>query len=193
MKKLLTFIFLSLNIVCISAQDRGAIPMSVSYLGHFGFQPGIKVGTEFPLMGRSNTENYSMQWYVSPQIGFFTNPGSDSNYLLNFETGFKKQKKGKNSYTAFALGLGYRIRSKITSFSVNLGTGNQSNRQRETQGFLLPTLNYERGWRTDRPLSWFFKTSAGITSFSGDENQFMLFTEFGVKFRIKQETKPQVK
>ena len=173
--------------------DRGALPVSVSYFGGFAYQPGIKLATEISLVRRQDTENYSRQWYGSPQLAFYTNPGSDSNYLINFETGIGRQKKDKNTYWSYSIGLGYLMESKIRSFSVNLGTGDKSNKRRASQSFLLPSLNVERGWRTHRPLSWFTKYSVGSTLFGGDENQLMMFLEFGVKFKIKKETKPRSK
>ncbi len=168
------------------------IPISVGYFGHFAYQPGLKIGTEFSLMGRSDTDNYSRQWFGSPQIAFFSNPGSDTNFFVNFEAGIRKQKKGKNSYTAYSAGLGYRLQSKLESFSVNLSTGDRTNKIRNSYGFLVPTLNIERGWRTHKPLSWYSKFSVGSSLF-GNQNQFMLFLEVGVKFKIKKEIKPRVK
>ncbi len=167
------------------------IPVSIGYFGHFGFQPGIKVGTEISMMGRIDSDNFSKQWFGSPQIAFFTNPGSDSNYMVNFDVGLRKRKKPKNSYSAFTLGMGYFIQSKLESFSVNLSNGDRSNKVRNSQGFLLPTLNYEYGWRTDKPMSWYFKYSIGQTLLSGNDNRMMMFLEFGVKFKIKKETKPK--
>ena len=165
------------------AQNQNGFPLSVGYLGHFGFQPGLKVSTEFSLMGR-DLPNAPKQWFASPQVGIFTNPGDDTNYLINFEAGFKKNNTSKHRYRAFTAGLGYMAQSKLVAFAVNLGNGDTDSRERDTRHFALPTLSFEHGWATHKPLGWYIKYTVGSALGGERETSLTLFIEAGVKFKL---------
>lgn len=180
---LLLFLFI-ISPLATSAQDApSGFPISVGYFGHYAIQPGIKIGTEISLDGRVNDVR---NWFVSPQLGFFTKPGDKNNYLINVETGIRKRKNSKNRYHSYALGIGYLIKSKLNSFSVNLGSGNTDGRNRVSTGHLLTTFNYEYGWNTDKPTQWYTKYSVGSTFSTNAESTVVMFIELGVKFRIAQ-------
>ena len=192
MKKWLLFLML-LSAVDAAAQveepqKEDGKTWSFSYLGHLGFQPGVKVGLEMPLMGKpSSASPEDMRtWIIRPQAAFFTNPGDDQNLLINVETGIRMPISGKNAYRIISFGLGYLNQSKLQSFSVNLGNGQTDNKQRVSDHSLLPTLNYEYGWATHRKMSWFSKLSIGRRLFASNEDTMLLFLELGVKLKLKK-------
>lgn len=184
MRKFLATAFLIITPLISMAQfDAPGIPFSIGYYGHYGIQPGIKVGTEISLEARPNLIK---QWFISPQLGFFTNPGDRNNYIINTEGGFKKLDTKKNRYHAYSVGLGYMLQSKLNSSAINLGTGNTDSKERITTGRILPTVNYEYGWNIDRPLQWYLKYSIGSSIALSDENRMSMFIEFGVKLKLKR-------
>ncbi len=177
MKQLLIILFLSAGFYQAGAQESpGRPPVSVGYFSHYGFQPGLKIGTMFPLAGDT-----LRQWVFSPQLGFFTNPGDDTNALFNLEVGYKRPKSGKHAYSQWSAGLGYLHQSKLQSFSINLGNGNTGDRQRVGDNFLLPTISYEYGWATHRKISWYLKPALGIRLLGRNEHSTMLLLEFGIR------------
>ena len=170
------------------AQREKDLTWSFSYLGHLGFQPGVKVGLEMPLMGKPSKPlpEDLRTWIIRPQAAIFSNPGDDRNLILNVETGIRKPLVGKNSYRLYSFGLGYLNQSKLNSFTVNLANGNTDSRNRVSDHFLLPTLNYEYGWATHRKMSWFSKVSLGRRLFGNHGDALMLFVELGVKLKHKK-------
>jgi len=160
---------------------------SFSYLGHLGFQPGLRAGLEMPLIKPCPEKGLpDNNWIIRPQLGFFANPGDDRHIILNTEVGIKKPRKGKNSYRTFTFGLGYLNQSKLRSTSINLGTGNTDSKQRVSDHFLLPTINYEYGWATHKTTIWFSKLGLGRRLLGSNEDALMLFVELGIKLKTKK-------
>jgi len=188
MKKWILLLMFLASVEVVAQEKESDPTWSVSYLGHIGFQPGLKLGLEMPLMGQATQvlPDEMRTWIIRPQVGYFTNPGDDQNWLINVEAGIRKPIAGKNAYRIFSFGLGYLNQSKMNSFSVNLGNGQTDNRQRVSDHFLLPTLNYEYGWATHRKVGWFTKVGLGRRSF-GNHDSFMLFAELGIKFKFKND------
>lgn len=166
----------------LSQEGAGRPPVSIAYFSNYGFQPGLKVSTAFPIAGDS-----LKQWLISPQLGVFTNPNDDTHTLLNLEAGLRKPKPGKNAYSTLAIGLGYLHQSKLTSFSVNLGTGKTGDRQRVGDNFLLPTISYEYGWATHKKIGWYIKPALGTRLLGRNEHSLMVLLEFGINLNYSFE------
>lgn len=177
MRQLLIILFiLPTTLQLISQETTKRPPIAISYFSNYGFQPGLKVGTAFTLTGDS-----TRQWLISPQLGVFTNPGDDTNTLLNLDLGFKRPKPQKHAYSTWSAGLGYLRQSKLQSFSVNLGNAKTSDQKRVGDDFLLPTLSYEYGWATHRKISWYVKSAIGSRLLGRNEHSMMILLEFGIK------------
>lgn len=184
MKRLLYLLVLALITFSSKAQDAGkSIPITIGYYGHFAIQPGIKVGTEFKSEGIRIGQR---DWLISPQFGFFSSPKDDNNLVINLESGFRKVNINKHRYNTFSVGLAYWRESKLTSFAVNLGSGNTESKEREGRGALLPTLSYTYGWGTHRNLSWYAKYSVGPAISGKRENVMAMFIELGIKFNLNR-------
>lgn len=186
-----SLLLLCINLVEAEAQETEMekdLTWSFSYLGHIGFQPGIRVGLEMPLMGKPSKPlpEDLRTWIIRPQAAIFSNPGDDRNLILNVETGIRKPIEGKNTYRLYSFGLGYLNQSKLNSFTINLANGNTDSRNRVSDHFLLPTLSYEYGWATHRKMSWFSKVSLGRKFFGNRGNGMMLFLELGIKLNHKK-------
>lgn len=180
MKKQLIFLLLLCCVGFSQAQEQSRrLPITIGYFSQIVVQPGIKLGTELPLNVGLNVAD--RQWLLSPQAGFFSNPGDDRNLVLNLEAGLRKKHSSKNHYNTYGLGLGYLRQAKVVSFAVNLGSGNTSDTERDSRGFFMPTLSHEWGWATHKKRSWYTKLSTGYRLFGPEENSLMLFAEIGIK------------
>lgn len=187
----LIFILFFSHYQVFSQMFQERVPISVGYFSNFGFQPGVAIGTSFDLKTwekekakNQGTVTKVRRFFISPQIGFYSRIGQNSNYLLSVEGGYKRQKKGDRRYVAFSAGLGYLLQSQALSFSVNLGTGEHSNKQRQINHFLLPTANVEFGGGISRTVGWYTKMSLGSKISAKQESQMTLFVGFGVKLYL---------
>ncbi|OJJ16945.1 hypothetical protein BKI52_29960 [marine bacterium AO1-C] len=172
--------------------DRG-LPISIGYFGHYAIQPGLKVGTEIPFKTwekersrKKGNVTRVKRLSINPQLAWFTRINRDANYLINAEVMYKTRKKEKGFYTAFTAGLGYLIQSKVESFSINLATGEKTNKQRSSSHFLMPSLGFELGGNLNSKLGWYNKYTWGQRFFSsnGNGSTMSVFVELGVKLYI---------
>jgi len=99
------------------------------------------------------------------------------------EAMYKVRKKEKGFYTAFTAGLGYLIQSKVESFSINLATGEKTNKQRSSDHFLMPSLGFEFGGNLNSTLGWYNKYTWAQRFFSSNGNGSVMsvFVELGAK------------
>jgi hypothetical protein len=178
---LIVLIFLPGQFQLFAQKAAERLPVSIGYYSNYGFQPGLKVGTEFTLAGDS-----LKRWIISPQMGMFANPGDDRHTVLNLEVGRRRPKAGKTAYSTWSAGLGYLRQSKLRSYSVNLGSGKTSDSQRVNDAFVLPTISYEYGWGTHRKTSWDMNYAWGTRLLGNNEHSMMLLLEFGVKLNWKK-------
>ena len=177
----------------VYSQNDGRLPITIGYFGHYAIQPGVKVGTEIRLKTwtkermRKNRDIVRMKYFsINPQLAWFTRLNQHANYLLNVEAMYHTQGKGKKIYTAFTVGLGYWIQSKVESFSINLATGEKTNKQRASSHFLIPSLGFEWGGRINGQINWYNKYTWGQRFFStkGNGSAMSLFLELGVKLYL---------
>lgn len=193
MKYILTILFLLGIHLHLFAQKENSI--SVAYFGNFAIQPGLKIGSQFNFktwekdkFHKKDTITKLQKLFVSPQFTIFTRPERNTNYLINVDLGYQFQNKERKLYQAVSLGLGYLLQSELLSFSVNLGSGETSNKNRESRHFFLPTLNYELGGYIgqERKFAWYTKYGLGSKLFGEIESSMLVFLELGAKIFFRK-------
>ncbi len=162
------------------------IPISIGLISHAGWQPGVKIGTQFDLKNwETETEKLTKlkSFYMRPQLGFYIYPNTHIAYLVNADFGYKRVKDINQKYSAFSIGLGFLNQSQITERKVNLSDGNVE-KTRENWAWFLPTLNYEFGKSINEKIGWYSKFSYGFKIASARENTAVIFIELGVNFNL---------
>ena len=185
----LLFSLFSIGAYCQSNEQ--GLPISIGYFGHYAIQPGVKVGTEITLktwekeLTKKNKTRLK-RLSINPQLAWFTRVNRDANYLLNAEAMYKIGRTDRGFYIAFTAGLGYLLQSKVESFSINLATGEKTNKQRASSHFLMPSLGFEFGGNLNSKLGWYNKYTWGQRFFSsnGNGSTMSIFAELGVKLYI---------
>lgn len=155
--------------------------VSIGYFSNYGFQPGVKIGTQFQLKNWE-TEDYAKSYFISPQLGFYSWIGNDFNVLVNAELGYQRVKNQRNTFSAVSIGIGYLAESEIISIDVNLSDGSKE-KSRELRNHLLTTINYEFGKKVNSNLSWYGKPSFGWKL--SDNSSMVIMIELGLKFNLK--------
>ncbi len=162
-------------------------PISIAYFSQFGFQPGVKIATEFNLKELTTETQKAKRrnLFISPQIGFFSWPNNHSNLLLNADIGIKRQKENKSSFSALSLGLGYLHEFQISTVAVQLGDGKQST-SRTSRSYFLPTLNYAFGSSLSSAVDWYSKIGVGQRFGGGITAATTVLFELGLQFQLKK-------
>lgn len=156
--------------------------IGISYLGNWAIQPGAKLNAQYKLKEWSSTKNdleRTKSWFLSPEVGVFTRPNHNTNFLLNAAIGYQRQKADRKFYSNYSLSLGYLYQSQITSLSVNLSDGSLQN-ERENRHYFVPTTNVEWGNSFNKKLGWFSRQSLGYKLFGSTESEWIVFIEFGL-------------
>lgn len=181
---LFSCLFLLYSFSLVGQSDKP--PISIAYFSQFGFQPGVKIATEFNLkaLGTGSPRIKKQYLFISPQIGFFTRPNNSSNLLLNTDIGIKSQKEGKTAFTALSLGLGYLHEFQISTLAIQLGDGNQSS-SRINRSYFLPTVNYAFGNHLSTTIDWYSKIGVGQRFGGGISNTTTVLFEVGLQFNIR--------
>ncbi len=189
MKNIAALVILLFTASMLSAQTESkGIPVFVGYFGLYAIQPGIKIGTHFDVkewqMEKAGKIK-KQRLFVSPQIGAFTRINNHTSFLLNADFGYKRQKGGRTFYTAYSIGLGYLTEFQKLSSTIDLGSGEVNDTNREASGYFLPAINYEFGQEPNPKLGWYSKFSFGRKISSKKENSAAFMIEVGLKFNIK--------
>lgn len=160
-------------------------PISIAYFSQFGFQPGIKIASEFNLkeLTAKTQRAKKRNLFISPQIGFFSWPNNHSSLFLNADIGIKRQKEGKSAFSALSLGVGYLHEFQISTLAVQLGDGNQST-NRTSHSYFLPTINYAFGSRLSSAIGWYSKIGVGQRFGDGITASSTVLFEVGLQFNI---------
>ncbi len=158
---------------------------TVAYFAPYSTQYGGKLGYSYTLEKWEKVESSKIKsFYIHPQIGVFARRSNHTSIIFNTDFGYKSRKVERKFYLATSISLGYLAQSQITSSSVNLGTGEIQNRQRQWRGYFLPTINYEFGKEVKRHLGWYFKFSLGRKISSKLENSAFFGAELGLKISL---------
>ena len=190
-KIILLFLFSCWMVFSSSAQEESepkSIPISISYFGQSAIHPGIKVGTAFKLKSWSASKGEKVKLrdlVVQPQFAIYTRVGYNTNYYFLTDLGYRMQTQDKRFYMIFSGGLGYLMQSEHLGFSVDLGSGDHTNKNREFRGYFIPTVSYELGGNIKPKLGWFTKVAMGRQFSGAKENSSVLFLDVGVKIKLK--------
>ena len=84
--------------------------------------------------------------------------------------------------------MNYLNQSEVMATTVNL-QGEIVNKKREMRHYFVPTMGYAFGHNFDNGLGWFAKLSAGMKLSPEQVNMGMIFTEVGVRIKLKGEQK----
>lgn len=168
------------------------IPISLAYFGNFAIQPGVKVGTELDFKYWEKESSPKIQkLFISPQFAVFTRVRKNTNYFFNVNIGYKRQNKERKLYQSFSLGLGYLLQNELLSFSVNLGSGDITDKNKELRHYFLPTINYELGGYIGqkRNFGWYSQYSLGSKIAPSRESSVVVFLEVGGKLFLRKSQK----
>ncbi|MEM8567435.1 MAG: hypothetical protein AAGF85_13320 [Bacteroidota bacterium] len=173
------------------AQEK-EIPISLSYSAPYFIQPGFRLGMELAQKRweavkerKGKSLNVTKSLYIQPQVGFYARPRVHNNWLLNAELGYKRKRNDKKGYSNLSVGLGFVQRSQILSLTVDLSSGEITDKDRETQNYFMPTVNYEMGRIISPKMGWFTKLSLGALMATKQEGHLVLIYELGLKYNLK--------
>jgi len=168
------------------AQPKPPLPLTIGYLGHMGFQPGIKLGTELRIHtcpGESSSKNQIQALLLSPQVAVFTVPGNSYTGMLNAELLYRRQGSERKWYVAPSVGLAYLSEWTQVSTSVSLSDGSKRG-TRVRAGFVLPNLGLSMGKDVSDAWGYYTKANLGQRLHSANASTTMLFLEGGFKFYL---------
>lgn len=192
MKRLVILFFAFLSTNAWAQTSRSPTPLSLGFYAPFATQPGVKLGIQYPWLQTSglfkklngSSTQRIRNTFINPEIAYFTRINSNDNLLINADIGYKVLRTRKNYYSEYSIGLGYLVSWETLSVSVNLGSGDISDRDIERRSFFLPTINYTIGKHVDRGIGWFSKASFGREISSREDAGFFAL-EIGITYNIK--------
>lgn len=192
MKNIIVVLALIISSNFLFAQsETKSLPLSIGYFSNYGFQPGVKIGTQFHLKnweseheGKKGNFTKSKSYFINPQIGFYSWIGNDINFLLNTEIGYQRIKSSKNTFSAISIGLGYLAESEVIAITYNLSDGSIKEKNRELRNHFLTTINYEFGKAINSKLAWYGKPSLGWKL--SNNSSMVVLIEAGLKFNFKK-------
>ncbi|MCG8576672.1 MAG: hypothetical protein MI810_17470 [Flavobacteriales bacterium] len=195
MKKIILALLLFGSYLPSTAQsnsDKNEI-ISVSYFGHYGFHPGLKVGAQYSLKDwkktkerKEKTKIKNKSLFISPQVGFYVHPGNHSGLLLNADLGYQRKKEHSSFYSAWTIGLGYLTQFNAGITYVQEQNGSITAKKWASRMYFLPTLNYEIGQQLNEKIGWFGKISAGAKLFYNTGISPEAFVEVGLKMNLSK-------
>ena len=154
------------------------------YHSQAGIQPGLKIGAEFSIKDW-DSRTRSFNYFLNPNVAYYTWPGNDRNLYSHFEFGIGTRKERKKVRNAISLGAGYLLESQLISYSVNLGTGDLNDENREIRHYFVTTINYTWERKFSEVIDGYFKPSYGFRFGENDKTSALLFLELGVKYNLK--------
>ena len=187
MKSILGSLLLLLLAGTLQAQFlQGPAHFKAAYWGHFGFQPGLKIGADWSVTDFGKSEGTAHQLYLGPEVSVFTNPGFSTNLLLGADLSYRRQGAEKGFFQGFALGLGYLREFEVLSQTVNLSDGSIAEKERQGRGYLLPAVHYYMGKEISEQCEGYLKLGYGKRYGSELVNTGMLFVELGIRFSLNK-------
>ncbi|MFT5820790.1 MAG: hypothetical protein ACI8ZM_002038 [Crocinitomix sp.] len=184
-------LFSLLTILFICLTTFGQLPKTIEfgYLGHFSYQPGMKLGLQFDLKSwekelKKKSDTRSTVFFVRPSIGTFSRINYNLNLSTGIDGGLELNKASKSFFHKYSLGLNYLMHSELNSITVNL-EGKVINKDRENRHYILPLITYGFGKNYSNGLGWYTNLSGGLKISTNYENIGMLFTEIGMSYQLK--------
>lgn len=124
--------------------------------------------------------------FVKPSVGLFTNPGNRTSYTAGTDVGIRRVKSNRKTYSSLMFGIDYLVESELLDLTVDLGSGDITNKNRETRHYILPAISYEFGKAINDRLGWYNKYTLGHKLNGQDQNAMVMFVEVGVNFWLKK-------
>ncbi|MEM7157177.1 MAG: hypothetical protein AAF799_30270 [Myxococcota bacterium] len=166
------------------------VPLTVGYFGPYAIQPGVRVGTWFPIKAWTKTRDARRgpvtrtgSLFAGPQLAFFARPGNHLSVMASGELGYRFQRHDRKVHSAFAIGGGYLASFQIVTIAVDLSSGDKNN-TREMRHYFVPTLSYALGHDVLPNFGWFLKFSYGQKLSVPIESSAMVMVELGLSFRL---------
>lgn len=176
---------LLLSLFQLSAQNlQESSTLSIAYWGQFAYQPGAKISLSIPHRRWQNNRSQK-KVFSNYQVGFYTNPETESGYLAGVELGIQSSPQGKTRFQAISVGAAYLLQSDVIGFSVDLATGETGKKDRKTDHLFLPTINYQFGNQLGERASWYSKVSLGSKLSNQLESEMVVFLELGLQFSLQ--------
>ncbi|MEL6865480.1 MAG: hypothetical protein AAFP19_13725 [Bacteroidota bacterium] len=194
MKTNMLALLLFLSFSTLSAQTSpNGLSLDIGYFSQAAIHPGSKLGITWTLEQweldiPSGKDRFIRQnaFQISPQIAYYVAPDNHRNFLLNVEMIYRFKKAHRRNFSAFSIGMGTLQRNRLQTFSVNLGSGETEEEQRERVGYFLPSLSYTLGRSFGQRIDGFTKFSYAYLLGAGEENSARLFFELGLQFQFRK-------
>ena len=155
--------------------------MNVGYQGNFLIHPGFSVSYDMPIQDLNITTEKAESLLLQPHVGAFSFIDRNYNILAGADLGVVRTRVKKKGASMVSLGLSYLGESEKTGFTVNLGSSDRSNVQREWRHYFLPTLNYEWSTKMGKKNRFFTKLRWGYALNFEREAEMYLLVALGLK------------
>lgn len=155
--------------------------LNIAYQGNFFIHPGIVVSYDMPVRDLNITTEKAESLLLQPHAGVFSYVDRNYNILAGADLGIVRTKVEKKGASALSVGLSYLGESEKLGFTVDLGTGDRSNVQREWRHYFLPTLNYEWSTKMGKKNRFFTKIRWGYALSFEREAEMYLLIALGIK------------
>lgn len=175
-----------LGLLCygfVQAQDvPGYSPyLNVAYQGNFLIHPGLSISYDMPIRDLNITTEKAESLLLQPHVGMFSFVDRNYNIVAGADLGVVRTKVEKKGASALSVGLSYLGESEKLGFTVDLGSGDRSNVQREWRHNFLPTLNYEWSTKMGKKHRFFTKLRWGYSINFEREAEMYLLVSLGLK------------
>jgi|GEM_PF-1195010 len=161
--------------------------LSVGYFAPYGIQLGGKLGASFQV-GQWPQENEATaerihKLKIQPQVGYFTYPQVQHNFVLNCEAVYLRTRPGRRFTPLASVGLGYWMARQRQGGSVNLGSG-EITYDVENLHYITPTLNIGFEIAPKKVIGYYLKGFAGRKIGLGEPSAGLFGLEAGLTFQL---------
>ena len=180
------FRFLIVCLLCYGFAQAQDVPgyspyLNIGYQGNFAIHPGLSVSYDMPIRDLNITTEKAESLLLQPHVGMFSFVDRNINVLAGADLGIVRTRVKKKGASAVSLGLNYLGESEKLGFTVNLGTGDRSNVQREWRHYFLPTFNHEWSTKMGKKNRFFTKLRWGYALSFERESEMYLLLALGIK------------
>lgn len=155
--------------------------LNIAYQGNFLVRPGLSVSYDMPIRDLNITPEKAESLLLQPHVGIFSYIDRNYNVLAGLDLGIVRTKVKKKGASALSIGLNYLGESEKLGFTVDLGSGDRNNIQREWRHYFLPTFNYEWSTKMGKKHRFFTKAKWGYALNFKRESEMYLLIALGIK------------
>ncbi len=155
--------------------------LNIAYQGNFFIRPGVSISYDMPIRDLNITTEKAESLLLQPHVGMFSYLDRNYNVIAGADLGIVRTKVEKKGASALSVGLSYLGESEKVGFTVDLGSGDRSNVQREWRHYFLPTLNYEWSTKMGKKNRFFTKLRWGYALSPERESEMYLLVALGLK------------